>query len=190
MTVKEFLKPNRRKIVLTVILIIWFFIGSLMMIFTESSLNPILTVIFLPGFILSLPIFSLLGPFSPFLFFINSLAGNFASIIDLIFLIVLVGIYSYLISCLIFWIYDFSKKKLKKIEYEQHKQKEIVEKKGFLVEWEEKHKLATKIIATIALILGFFGSGVTILEAVIIITIILIVYLILKLRSKKKTDSL
>jgi hypothetical protein len=174
---KQSLKPDWRKIVLTIILFGWFFFGFL----TGGSEGEmgIFTIIGIIGLFVSLPAFYILSPIKV----IDIFGEKEGQIIFFIIYFILIGIYSYLLSCLIFWVYDFLKRGV-----EKNRKEKIVEKKGFLEQWEERHKLATKIIVIIVFILGFSGSGLTIIEAVIIIAIILIVYLILKLRSKKKDN--
>jgi hypothetical protein len=98
MSLKEFLKPDWRKIVLTIVL---FLIGIFSAIFTNSFYSIIPTVFLWPiAFLCSHPPapegeFPTYGP--------CILGGLIGLIIDIFYL--------YLISCLIIWVYNRVKKK-------------------------------------------------------------------------------
>ncbi len=184
---KQFLKPDWRKIVLTIILFGWFFFGFL----TGGSEGEmgIFTIIGIIGLFVSLPSLYILSHIP----IIDIFGEKEGQIIFFIIYFILIGVYSYLLSCLIFWIYDFSKRKSEK----------KLKKKGFLERWEEKHKDLTGFISLITdffahgdFYMAFILFGIVLLGIfrlfliILIMIIILIVYLILKLRSKKKTDSL
>jgi len=99
---KQFLKPDWRKIVLTIILFVWFFFG-LFVVGGEGDINPVFGIIGLIGMFASLP-FVLIMFYLP----IEDILGEWGW---QILYFVLIGIYGYLLSCLIVWIYKKVKKK-------------------------------------------------------------------------------
>jgi len=101
MKLKQFLKPDWRKIVLTVILSVWFLFG-LIIVGGEGGLNAILTITGLVGVIISLPIILLL-----FLIQVKDMMWG-------VIYIVLDIIYAFVLSCFIIWIYNKYSKKGKK----------------------------------------------------------------------------
>jgi hypothetical protein len=91
MNLKNFLKPDWRKIVLSVILLLWYLSSILIAIAEEGGFNSVLHFIAVFGMLIFFP-FSLFYIFFP---------------VDIILSI----LYTYLLSCLIIWVYDKRKKK-------------------------------------------------------------------------------
>lgn len=101
MSWKEFLKPDWRKIILTIPLFIWGIFGFFIVV-SEMGFN-ILFVIGLIGMVISLPII--------LIFFSTSLIPIEVLNVLSVLMVILDVLYAYLISCLIAWVYDKLKKR-------------------------------------------------------------------------------
>jgi len=94
-----------RKILITIVLFIWFLVGAYFLVSYIDS-NPF----FLIGFYIGYPIFLIFGERIFHLIFVKMVMLRVEPLL-IISEIIMLGIYDFLISCLIVWIYDKVKKK-------------------------------------------------------------------------------